>query len=912
MGVSEMRWTGAGESTEEGYKIIYSGGEHHERGVGVILDKYHQATVKGYWAISDRVILVKLEAKPFNLNIVQVYTPTSDSTEEEIDDFYEHIESALQQCKSQENTIILGDFNAKVGEGRQENVVGPHGLGTRNERGDRLVEWAKRNDFVIANTWFKLPNRRRWTWRSPGNNIRNQIDYILIKERYRNALKACKAYPGADCGSDHNPVIAKMELKLRKLKKSQQNKKLDLQLLKTDVDMKRKYTIEVKNQFEILSEETDSEEDANKEWNIWKESLTAAAEKVVPAVKKKKNKQWMTEEILDKMEERRKNKGNHTRYNELDKEIKRKCDQAKEDWLNKQCDELEQHHQSDMKTFHRKIKELSGKNKGIAGGCIKSKEGNIIMEEEKIRERWTEYIKELYDANRDENMQLDHNNEGPKIMEEEVRHALKKTKDGKAAGGDGIAAEMIKALEDFGVERTTRLLNKIYDTGEIPEDMKQSIFIALPKKPGATECTQHRTISLMSHMTKLLLRIIMLRIRSKVHPEIAEEQCGFMKDKGTRNAIYILRTLTERSIEVQKDLYLCFIDYTKAFDTIKHENIMKYLKELNIDGKDLRIIKNMYWEQSANIRIKNELGEAIKIKRGVRQGCVLSPDLFSLYSEYIMRSIQGMPGIRVGGRNINNLRYADDTVLIATTEKDLQDILNIIESESNKVGLGINIKKTETMVITKKKEIPPCNITLNGQRLKQVNSFKYLGALITSDGRSIKEVKSRIAQAKKAFSDLKKILTNQRLTFKTRLRVLNTYILPVLKYGSEAWTINNATSNIIDAAEMWFLRRMQKISYVDRVTNEEVLRRADVHRALGQNIRKGQATFFGHVMRKEALENIVTAGKIEGKRGRGRPREKLTDSLSRWLAVSHVTLFAITKDREMYRVMVTNAYGMVP
>ena len=133
----------------------------------------------------------------------------------------------------------------------------------------------------------------------------------------------------------------------------------------------------------------------------------------------------------------------------------------------------------------------------------------------------------------------------------------------------------------------------IYDTGEIPSDLSKSIFIALPKKPGATECESHRTISLMSHITKILLKILMARMRNKITPEIAEEQCGFVKDKGTRNAIYMLRTLTERAMEIQRDLYLCFIDYTKAFDKLRHEEIMSILDSLNIDGKDLRIVRNI-------------------------------------------------------------------------------------------------------------------------------------------------------------------------------------------------------------------------------------------------------------------------------------------------------------------------------
>ena len=101
------------------------------------------------------------------------------------------------------------------------------------------------------------------------------------------------------------------------------------------------------------------------------------------------------------------------------------------------------------------------------------------------------------------------------------------------------------------------------DTGDIPTEMSKSIFIALPKKPGPTECELHRTISLMSHVTKVLLRVILMRVRNKIHPEIAEERCGFVEGKGTANAVYMLRTLIERALEVQKDVYLCFIDCSK-------------------------------------------------------------------------------------------------------------------------------------------------------------------------------------------------------------------------------------------------------------------------------------------------------------------------------------------------------------
>ena len=124
----------------------------------------------------------------------------------------------------------------------------------------------------------------------------------------------------------------------------------------------------------------------------------------------------------------------------------------------------------------------------------------------------------------------------------------------------------------------------------------------------------------MSHITKILLRIIMLRARNRVKPEIGAEQCGFVEGKGTTNAIYILRAIIERSLEVGQDLYFCFIDYTKAFDTVKHEEIMNMLQDINVDGKDLRIIRNLYWQQTAAIRIQSEINEYQTIKRGVRKG----------------------------------------------------------------------------------------------------------------------------------------------------------------------------------------------------------------------------------------------------------------------------------------------------
>ena len=190
-----------------------------------------------------------------------------------------------------------------------------------------------------------------------------------------------------------------------------------------------------------------------------------------------------------------------------------------------------------------------------------------------------------------------------------------------------------------------------------------------------------------------------------------------------------------------------------------------------------------------------------------------------------------------------------------------------------------------------------------------MQSFKYLGATITSDGRSSTEIRIRIAQAKNAFSELSNILCNPRISFKTRKRVLGCYITPILKYGSEAWTVNKKATDKMNAVEMWFLRKMLKITYLDRITNEEVLRRAGEKRTLHRNIMKNQATFFGHILRRKQVENVVITGKIEGKRSRGRQREKITDCLCSWLQETPLRTISVVWDRGRYRAMVANAHG---
>ena len=200
----------------------------------------------GNWPISDRVVTVKLQAKPFNTNMIQVYAPTQDYDDETIEEFYKQIQSAVSYTKSSDIICIMGDLNAKVGNVEDSKTVGNYGLGEQNETGQRLIEFCNESNMVIMNTWLQQPLCRLYTLKSLEDISRNQIDYIMIDQRFKNCVKQARTYPGADTISDHNPVASNFKVKLKKIKRNQAQPKIDYNLLNDDT-YKGRYIILVKN-----------------------------------------------------------------------------------------------------------------------------------------------------------------------------------------------------------------------------------------------------------------------------------------------------------------------------------------------------------------------------------------------------------------------------------------------------------------------------------------------------------------------------------------------------------------------------------------------------------------------------------------------------------------------------------------
>ena len=444
--------------------------------------------------------------------------------------------------------------------------------------------------------------------------------------------------------------------------------------------------------------------------------------------------------------------------------------------------------------------------------------------------------------------------------------------------------------------------------------MKPSKFIVIPQKAGGMECEKHRAISIMSQVSKIVLCVMRNRVNPIIHRCVDGKLYGFRKGKGTANTIFALRIILERSIEMQNTLYMCFVDFEKAFDTVRHEDMMTILKETGLDGKDLRLLTNLYWDQQARVDIGGHKTNWVEIRRGARQGCVISPDFFSLYGQKCMEDLEELEGIRVGGQNINNLRYADDTVLVADTKDKLQALVNALGEACSSRGLKINFNKTEVMAVAKGDEDVIARIYTQGKVIKQVKDFKYLGSIITTKANCEKEIKTRIAIAKTNFGKMKKILTNLSIDISLRIRLLKCYIWSTLTYGCEGWTLRKNLRDKLEAAEMWFLRRMLRIPWTARVTNETVLRRARTQRTLLKTITRRQLGFLGHTLRSESIEKTCLLGRIQGRRARGRQRTKLMDTILQQLGNGWrtVDLVRLADDREGWRSMVADVTRLAP
>ncbi|KAI8499084.1 hypothetical protein Bbelb_235370 [Branchiostoma belcheri] len=379
---------------------------------------------------------------------------------------------------------------------------------------------------------------------------------------------------------------------------------------------------------------------------------------------------------------------------------------------------------------------------------------------------------------------------------------------------------------------------------------------------------------------------------------LRDNQCGFRKNRSCVDQIYSLQTIIHRCIEFNIPLYINFIDFKAAFDSIKRDFIWKAFSFYGLPDKYIRILRAFFYKTVSAVRVNGEESSWFDVESGTGQGDIQGPPVFNVCinlaaylteknkqlstGAVLLQETPGKPSV-----SVLDTDYADDMALLDNTKIGLQETTDLLCNNSSLAGLKANAKKTQAMVVGRYcmqrpyTEEGTLNITVEGCLVEQVTTFTYLGTTFTSDGTMDTELARRIQRASGAFCQLGRIWYNSNILLSTKIRIYEAAVTTILTYGCEVWVITKAQINRLEAFHQRCLRRILRIRWYHRITNLSVLQQTETT-SIEAVVSASRLRWLGHVLRmpKERLPRfLLDWTPNHGKRSRGRPRKTWLNSV---------------------------------
>ncbi|KAK3518329.1 hypothetical protein QTP86_018784, partial [Hemibagrus guttatus] len=750
--VQETRWKGSkARSIGAGFKLFYYGVDSKRNGVGVVLKEEFVRNVLEVKRVSDRVMSLKLEIEGVMLNVVSGYAPQVGCELEEKERFWSELDEVMESIPTGERMVIGADFNGHVGEGNtgDEEVMGKFGVKERNLEGQMVVDFAKRMDMAVVNTYFQKREEHRVTYKS--GSRRTQVDYILCRRGNLKEISDCKVVVGESVARQHRMVVCRMTLMVCKTKRSKIEKKTKWWKLKKEeccAEFRQKLRQALGGQV-VLPDD----------WVSTAEVIRETERKVlgVSSGRRKEDKEtwWWNEEVQDSIQRKRlakkkwdmdRTEENRQEYKELQRRVKREVSKSKQKAYDELYTRLDT--REGEKDLYRLARQRDRDGKDVQKvRVIKDKDGRVLTSEESVQRRWKVYFEELMNEENEREKRVAGVNsveqKVDKIRKDEVRKALKRMKSGKA----------VEVVERDG----------------------------------------------------------------------------------------------------QRALHCVFVDSEKAYDRVPREELWYCMRKSGVAEKYVRVVQDMYERSLTVVRCAVGQTEEFKVEVGLHQGSALSPFLFAIVMDQLSEEVRQESSWM--------MMFADDIVICSESREQVEENLERWRFALERRGMKVSRSKTEYMCVNEREGSG--TVRFQGEEVKKVQEFKYLGSTVQSNGEIGKVVKKRVQAGWNGWRKVSGVLCDRKISARIKGKVYRTVVRPAMPYGLETVSLKKRQESELEVAELKMLRFSLGVTKLDRIRNEYVRGTAHVGH-MGDKIREIRLRWFGYVQRRETQEVRLCEGHRAG------------------------------------------------
>lgn len=929
--IQENRWTGKSLVLGQEYTFYYSGNDGSKRrefGTGFVVFGKARDSVIDFNPINERICTLRVRTKFFNLTLINVHAPTEEKTDEVKDLFYEKLISTYRAAPGHDIKIVLGDFNAKVG---QETIyrptIGTHSLHKiTNANGLRLIDFAMSKNMVISGTYFPHKNIHKMTWRSPDGRTNNQIDHVLIDGRHRSNVMDVRSCRGLNVDSDHYLVRVVLRARIATIKNTQPIRtKWAVERLEHTA-VKQLYMDAIEQRMIIDMRDHQQQHNVNDMWNKLKSSVEDAATEVIGREVIVRN-EWFDDECRDardaKNASRLKMLTRVTRTTTEDYREKRNFERK---LIRRKKREMDRRIYAEMETsnrnndnrgLYRRVNRLRNGYNQQPFLC-KNIDGQVMVQEERCLERWAEYFKDLLNINAPVNTveEVQFQTAQPYIDEpsiDEVKNVILKLKNNKSPGSDNLPGELFKHGGNALWFQLHELILKIWNTEQVPDEWKDGIICPLYKKGDKMDCKNYRGITLLNIAYKVFANILYHRLIPYADEIIGEYQCGFCTDRSTSDQIFSIRQILEKCKEFNVDTHHLFVDFKAAYDSVNRPRLWDIMEEFGIPKKLINLVAMTLNNVKSRVRIRNKLSDHFETVDGLRQGDPLSTLLFNITLEKAVRGVNIDKHGTIFSKSGQLLAYADDIDIVGRNITSVKDAFESLNREASFLGLKVNADKTKYMVATNTPGIRSQTTNIGEYNFEIVNSFVYLGSLLNVENDIEEEIRRRIATGNRCYYGLHKQFKSKTLQRKLKCKLYKTLVRPILTYGSESWCMTQNQEQLLRIFERRILRGI-----FGPVKEKNVWRRRynfEIDRLYGEpdivkTIKINRLRWLGHVarMKGERVPKKLLNGFPEGKRSAGRPKARWLDAVNSDIKILNIRDWkTLAEDRSGWRIELEKA-----